>query len=243
MFLRVYAAALRWQAAALWFATSPHAVASPGNVFAARAPHGSRPSAQVVRAISDTHPEGVHKGAPTIGGADPEVAVKRLTICIVLAALLTLVVGAVPARAATLTKPERQLLALVNHVRAKHGLCKLTVSPYLQKAAGAHSHEMLRRSYFSHDSYNGDSFARRLMRFGFTTKGCRSWAAGECIAWGADSLGSPKAVFRAWMHSAPHRAVIFCARFRRVGVGRAKGSYKGLSNVVFFTLDCGARTT
>ena len=167
---------------------------------------------------------------------------KRLTICIVLAALVVLVLGPVPARAATLTKPERQLLALINRTRAQHGLCKLTVASCLQKAATAHSHEMLRRGYFSHFSYNGDTFAQRLIRFGFSQSGCTSWTVGECIAWGSGSLGSPKAILLAWMHSAPHRAVILCSRFRKVGLGRAKGSYKGLSGVVFFTLDCGART-
>ena len=168
---------------------------------------------------------------------------KRLTICIVLAALVMLVVGPATARAATLTKPERQLLALINHTRAKHHLCKLTVVTCLQKAATAHSHEMVRRGYFSHSSFNGNTFAQRLIRFGFSPSGYRSWAVGECIAWGADGRGSPKAIFSAWMHSAPHRAVILCGRFRRVGVGRAKGSYDGLSNVVFFTLDCGARSS
>ncbi len=168
---------------------------------------------------------------------------KRLTICIVLAALAVLVLGPVPARAANLTKPERQLLALINHTRVKHHLHKLGVAPCLQRAANAHSREMVRRGYFSHSSYNGNTFAQRLIRFGFSPSGCKSWTVGECIAWGSGSLGSPKAIFRAWMHSAPHRAVILCGRFRKVGLGRAKGSYDGLSGVVFFTLDCGARTT
>ncbi len=168
---------------------------------------------------------------------------KRLTICIVLATLVLLFVGPATARAATLTKPERQLLALINKTRARHHLCKLTVATCLQKAATAHSHEMLRRGYFSHSSYNGNSFAQRLIRFGFSPSGYRSWAVGECIAWGAGSRGSPKAIFRAWMHSAPHRAVILCGHFRRAGLGRARGSYKGMSGVVFFTLDCGARTS
>ena len=167
---------------------------------------------------------------------------KRLTICIVLAAFVVLVLGPVPARAASLTKPELQLLALINQTRARHGLCRLTVAPCLQKAATAHAHEMLRRGYFSHSSYNGETFAQRLIRFGFSPSGCTSWTVGECIAWGSGSLGSPTAIFSAWMHSAPHRAVILCGRFRKVGLGRAKGSYKGLSGVVFFTLDCGART-
>ena len=168
---------------------------------------------------------------------------KRLTICIALAALVLLVAGPATARAAALTKPERQLLALINHTRARHHLCKLKVAACLQRAANAHSREMRHRGYFSHNSYNGNTFAQRLIRFGFSPSGCKSWTAGECIAWGSGSLGSPRAIFRSWMHSAPHRAVILCGRFRKVGLGRAKGTYKGISGVVFFTLDCGARTT
>jgi uncharacterized protein YkwD len=44
------------------------------------------------------------------------------------------------------------------------------------------------------------------------------------------------------MHSPPHRAVILNRRFRSAGVGRAAGVYKGMPDVVFFTLDCGARS-
>lgn len=167
---------------------------------------------------------------------------KRFAVCIVLVALLVFVVGPVPARAATLTAPERQLLALIDHVRVEHGLCKLAVCNCLERAARSHSREMLNRGYFSHFSYNGDSFVERLVDFGFTMSGCTSWTAGENIAWGADGYGSPTAIFSAWMHSPPHRRVILCARFRKVGLGRAEGTFGGLCDVALFTLDCGART-
>jgi len=171
--------------------------------------------------------------------------VKRLMLCIVLAACaMVFVAPAAPAQAQTLTltKPEKQLLALVNHVRATHNLPKLTIATCLERASRSHSREMVRRDYFSHNSYNGETFSHRLIRFGFSTSGCRSWTAGEDIAYGYGTGGTAKAVFRAWMHSAPHRAVILDKRLRRVGVGRAKGTYKGIPDVIFSTLDCGART-
>jgi hypothetical protein len=31
-------------------------------------------------------------------------------------------------------------------------------------------------------------------------------------------------------------------RFRNLGIGRASGTFKGVSGIVFYTLDCGART-
>lgn len=168
---------------------------------------------------------------------------RRLALVIVLAAFALLAVApAASARAVKTTKPEKTLLVLVNQVRAKHGLHKLKLIPSLERAARAHSREMVRRDYFSHSSFNGESFAARLVRFGFTTSGCTSWTVGENIAYGCGSTGTPKAIFEAWMHSPPHRAVIFTKAFRSVGVGRAKGTFKGMSGIVLFTLDCGVRT-
>jgi uncharacterized protein YkwD len=169
--------------------------------------------------------------------------VKRLSLCIVLAAVAVLgVLPAAAAHAATLTKPEKQLLALVNNTRAKHGLHKLIAISSLESAARAHSRDMVKHDFFSHSSFSGESFSARLMRFGFTTSGCRSWAVGEDIAYGYGAGATPKAIFQAWMHSPAHRAVILTRRFRSAGMGRAKGTIRGVSGVVFFTLDCGVRT-
>ena len=168
---------------------------------------------------------------------------KRLTLCTVLAAIAVLVVvPATPAQAVTMTKPEKKLLALVNAVRVKHGLHKLKMVATLERASRSHSREMVADGYFAHNSYNGETFGARLIRFGYTTTGCTRWTVGEDIAYGYSTYGSPKAVFKAWMHSKPHRRVILTKRFRNVGIGRAMGSFKGIPGVVFFTLDCGART-
>jgi uncharacterized protein YkwD len=169
--------------------------------------------------------------------------VKRLSLIIALAAVAVLVVGpAASAHAATLTKPEKQLLALVNHTRAKHHMHKLTAIACLERASRAHSRDMLNHDFFSHSSSSGESFSARLIRFGFGHSGCTSWSIGEDIAYGCGPGASPKAIFNAWMHSPAHRAVILTRRFRRVGMGRAEGTVKGVSGVVFFTLDCGVRT-
>jgi uncharacterized protein YkwD len=158
-------------------------------------------------------------------------------------ALLVMLVAAPPSFASvTLTKPERQLLVLINRTRVNHNLHRLRVVTCLERAARAHSREMVSRHYFRHESYSGESFGSRLIRFGYKTSGFTSWKAGENIAWGSGSLGAPKAIWRAWMKSAPHRAIILMKGFRDVGLGRAVGSYQGLSHVVFFTLDCGVRT-
>ena len=168
---------------------------------------------------------------------------KRLSLIVALAAIAVLGVGpAAAAHAATLTKPEKQLLALINHTRAKHGMHKLTAINCLERASHSHSRDMVKYDYFSHNSHSGESFAARLIRFGYGHAGYTSWAIGEDIACGYGSGATPKAIFRAWMHSPAHRAVILTRRFRSVGLGRSKGTVKGVSGVVFFTLDCGVRT-
>jgi uncharacterized protein YkwD len=102
---------------------------------------------------------------------------------------------------------------------------------------------MVSRDYFSHSSPGGESYASRLISFGFSPSGCSSWTVGEDIGYGIGSHGSAMAIFEAWMHSPPHRAVILTRRFRSVGVGCAVGRYRGVPDVVFFTLDCGARSS
>ena len=172
-------------------------------------------------------------------------AVKRLSLGVVLAVFAASTAFALTpasAHAINLTKPEKQMLALINHVRVKHGLHRLKMVGSLERASRSHSHEMVTRGYFAHCSSDGESFASRLIRFGYSPSGCTGWAVGEDIAYGSQSSGTVNAIFRAWMHSPAHRAVIYTKRFRNVGIGRAKGTLRGISGIVFFTLDCGVRT-
>jgi len=170
----------------------------------------------------------------------------RLLLAVLLACGTCMGAGlaaAAPAHAAVkLTSTERHLLALVNATRKAHGMPRLRPVASLERAARAHSRQMVSKGFFGHASYGGESFAARIVRLGYTNVGYTSWTAGEDIAYGSGSAGSARAIFRAWMHSAPHRRVILTRKYRDVGLGRACGSYSGMSGVVFFTLDCGARS-
>jgi uncharacterized protein YkwD len=166
---------------------------------------------------------------------------RKFVLVAVIASLLLLVVPPV-ASAITLTKAEKQLLTLINKKRAARDLPALHVNAKLQRAARAHSAEMVAKDYFSHDSANGESFSKRLIRFGYKQAGCTSWRAGENIAWGAGLLGTPQAIFKAWMKSSAHRRIMLSKSFRDVGVGRAKGEFKGTDGAFLFTLDVGKRT-
>ena len=186
-------------------------------------------------------------------------ALARLTLCA--AVLLTLVASA-PAQAmlradgasassqtgtTTLgtispTTPERALLTVINNARAARGLHRLALRNPLCQAAKTHSLSMLRLNYFSHDSASGETYAARILRYGYSKTGCTYWSVGEVIGWGTgDAAGSAKAIFAAWMRSVPHRTVIFASRWRDVGIGRAVGTYAGYADVRMFTVDFGRR--
>ena len=92
----------------------------------------------------------------------------------------------------------------------------------LQRAAHAHSQEMLDRDYFSHDSANGDRFWVRLERFGYNWR-----TAGENILYDPGSPDSTQSVFKVWMKSPDHKSNILNGRFREVSVGARSANYEG----------------
>ncbi len=86
---------------------------------------------------------------------------------------------------------------------------------------------MTSENFFSHE---GDGTpASRAANAGYMA-GARAWGIGEDLFWGAATLSTPKATVNAWMHSAPHRAVLLSRSFRQVGVGVDHGSPAGADN-------------
>lgn len=168
----------------------------------------------------------------------------------VLAAVLVFVVapssGSARARG-TQTRATRlqvALLAQINSFRAAHGLARLRVSGGLTAAASAHSAQMTRLGYFSHNSANGQSFSGRIAQ-AYTPRGFRSWTVGENLVWGGPDIAAARA-FRLWLSSAPHRANLLNPRWRQIGLGAmhstsAPGVYGGRPATVV-TADFGARS-
>ncbi len=131
----------------------------------------------------------------------------------------------------TLSNAEARMLRLHNKRRASRGLSRLCVHPALQRAARAHSQDMIQRDYFKH----GDVGAR-LRHFGY------NWRTyGENIAWGTGSRGAADPIFKGWMNSPAHRNNILNRGFREVGIGAARGNYKGSTNTTMWTADFGTR--
>lgn len=109
-------------------------------------------------------------------------------------------------------------LCLLNRERAARDLRPLRLDARLGRAALRHSLDMAVHRYFAHDSRSGAGFSARIARTGWM-KGRKRWTVGENLARGSGAAGTPRAIVRAWMNSAPHRRNILQPRFRRIGIG------------------------
>lgn len=136
-----------------------------------------------------------------------------------------------------LNAQEKQSFVLHNRERTQRGLKRLCVHPDLQRAARAHSRDMMRRDYFSHDTKGTNrSACDRVQRAGYRFRNC-----GENIAWGSGSYGEPGRIMRSWMNSSGHRKNILSNKYREVGIGTATGTFQGYKNATMYTADFGTR--
>ena len=140
--------------------------------------------------------------------------------------------GAAPAGASPTRydSTERSVVAQVNAIRAQHGLRTLRRSTGLSRAADKKAREVVRTDSLSHTSPNGASMQSRVRRY------VKARAVGETL--GVVPRNGPQAarVVGAWMSSPSHRAALLSPSFRRVGIGRRKGSI-GSGRVAVFALD------
>ena len=147
------------------------------------------------------------------------------------AAALLLLAGAATASAAGLNSTETSLLRAVNQTRAAHGLAVVRFDATLERAARAHSAEMLAQAYFAHGS-----FAQRMQTFG-----ARGPYLGENLAWGSGGYAAPRSVIGQWLASPEHRANLLRPGFRRIGIGAVSGTFQGQQGAVVITADFGGR--
>ncbi len=177
----------------------------------------------------------------------PRTRTSLIALLVVLAALLApagqavarqgacaAAVAHVTVRRATLREATDATLCLLNRVRAQHGLPALRLNGPLGHVARMHSHDMVQRRYFAHDSLNGSSPFARMFAAHYVPHDA-SWWLGENIGWGSGSLAQPIAMVRAWMHSPPHRANILNRHFRDIGIGIAPGAPVGGGGATYTT--------
>jgi uncharacterized protein YkwD len=137
--------------------------------------------------------------------------------------------GAGAAQAASLNHTEANLLRAVNATRASFGLRPVRLDATLERAARAHTGEMLRSGAFSH----GD-FRSRIIAFG-----ARGPVLGENLAWGVGSYASATTIVREWLASPEHRANLLRPGYRRIGIGAARGRFQGSFGATVVTTDFG----
>ncbi len=124
----------------------------------------------------------------------------------------------IPTTDSAVLQYEKEVVRLVNEIRAENGLQALTYDWELSRVARYKSQDMKDAGYFSHTSPTYGSPFQMIRNFGITYK-----SAGENIAKG---YTTPQAVVNGWMNSSGHRANILNASFNRIGVGYvADGHY------------------
>lgn len=106
---------------------------------------------------------------------------------------------------------ESEVVRLVNEIRTKNGLKKLTEDWQLSRVARYKSQDMKNNNYFSHTSPTYGTPFQMMKSFGISYK-----TAGENIAKGQST---PQAVVNAWMNSSGHRANILNSKYTKIGVG------------------------
>jgi uncharacterized protein YkwD len=172
-------------------------------------------------------------------------------LSIVVAGSIVSSVGAAPARRAgtvntvsAMPTLDAQIAAGINAARASHGLARLRLSSPLRAAARSHSLEMARDGYFSHDSADGSSAWKRLLRY-YPSAGYRHWEAGETLVWYSPGLDAAQAV-QNWLSSPEHRAILLTASYREIGVSAVHatdaGGAFGDAEVTVVTADFGFRS-
>lgn len=114
------------------------------------------------------------------------------------------------------------ILCLLNAERAARNMAALRPHGLLARAAVAHAADMVRNTYFAHDSRDGTSFAKRIERTGYLRTAVR-WTVGENLAWGSGTFARPADIVQAWMESPGHRANILNREFREIGIGISLG--------------------
>lgn len=114
-----------------------------------------------------------------------------------------------PAATAAESEYAYQVLAIMNQIRAEHGLNTFTTTQQLMNTAQMRAEELT--VYFDHTRPDGSSCFTAYAQNGASYR-----AAGENIAAGQNN---PQYVMDCWMDSPGHRANILNPAYNRVGIG------------------------
>lgn len=141
--------------------------------------------------------------------------------------------------ARNIASARRSMACLINFARRRKKLRRYRTVGKLHWSARKKTRDILRCRSFSHGAC-GRRFDHWIKRSGYARR-ARTWYTGENIAWGSGSLGNVRAIFRAWMHSAGHRAAILDRGYADLGIGVTRGRMKGHRNARVWALHFGKR--
>jgi uncharacterized protein YkwD len=168
-------------------------------------------------------------GAPDVAHAGPSIRARALegnvAVLRVLAAPATSCVGGDDPDASVASQ-EAAMKCMINFARQQAGLPRLDSTRKLDTTAAGKSADILRCNEFSHEACGRD-FLHWFRRLGYI--GGRCWWAGENLAWGTGSLGTPRSIVKAWLRSPSHRANILGSEYNDFGISLRVGNLSGAS--------------
>ena len=144
--------------------------------------------------------------------------------------------------AARITELEGKVHAGINAARARNGrLPQLRWDDRLAAVARAHSEDMTRRGYFSHDTPEGLGPSERIARADYSCRkgshyGVAENLAIEIMARDMDKVAA--AAVQSWTDSPGHRANLLDRRYDRTGIGASFGKWRGYSAVYLTQVFC-----
>ena len=105
------------------------------------------------------------------------------------------------------------MVRTINGIRHAHGLPRLRQADSLFDSARRYANRMMRTGRFGH-----------LARIPVAPR----WRiAGETLEWHTGWRLRPRRTVELWMSSPEHRGILLARRFRRIGVGYARGRFRG----------------
>lgn len=139
-----------------------------------------------------------------------------LAIPAALTAALAIAVVVPTATATTASSAEASIIAWINDARISRGLVPYRTDRKLLAITGLRASRMAASNRMTHTV--GGNLSSQI-----TSSGLRWYRYGEDIGWSTASwpTSSARSIFRAWMNSPAHRAMILSDRFNYVGVGLA----------------------
>ncbi len=132
---------------------------------------------------------------------------------------------------------QQAMVCMTNFARTAAGLGALSEVEELDRSALGKAGDVLRCDSFSHFAC-GREFTYWIYESGYIGEAC--WHAGENLAWGADRLGSVRAIFRAWMASPTHRKNIL-GDYANLGIALERGNLEGNPGVQVWAAHFGSR--